>query len=293
VSALPDAALAQNRERFAALRVPVIALAEAAGRAIMAVYAGDFAVERKDDRSPLTEADLASHHVLVEGLRALTPDVPVLSEESAALDVAERRAWPRLWLVDPLDGTREFVKKNGEFCVCIALIDEGAPVLGVVHAPVTGVTWSAVAGEGAWRREAGGADVPLGGLVPTASTAASTAASVAGSSLPPTLRVAASRSHLDPRTAALLERIPGAERVAMGSALKFGLLAEGRLDVYPRFGPTSEWDTAAGQCLVEAVGGAVLDLDGRPLRYNRRDTLLNGDFIALRDPALPWRTWLG
>ncbi len=148
MSALPDAALAQNRERFAALRVPVIALAEAAGRAIMAVYAGDFAVERKDDRSPLTEADLASHHVLVEGLRALTPDVPVLSEESAALDVAERRAWPRLWLVDPLDGTREFVKKNGEFCVCIALIDEGAPVLGVVHAPVTGVTWSAVAGEG-------------------------------------------------------------------------------------------------------------------------------------------------
>jgi 3'(2'), 5'-bisphosphate nucleotidase len=259
-----------------ALRSAVIALAETAGRAIMAVYAQDFAVARKDDRSPLTDADLASHHVLVDGLHAMTPDIPVLSEESAAIDVAERRAWPRLWLVDPLDGTREFVKKNGEFCVCIALVDDGVPVLGVVHAPVTGVTWSAVAGEGAWRREAGGEDVPLAAM-PSATSS---------------LRVAASRSHLDPRTAAVLERLPGAERVAMGSALKFGLLAEGALDVYPRFGPTSEWDTAAGQCLVEAVGGAVIDLSGVPLRYNHRDTLLNGDFIALRDPALPWRDWI-
>lgn len=268
----------------AALRLPAIALAEQAGRAIMAVYARDFVVESKDDRSPLTEADLASHHVLVDGLRALTPEVPVLSEESAALDVAERRAWSRLWLVDPLDGTREFVKKNGEFCVCVALIENGAPLLGVVHAPVTGLTWSAVAGVGAWRREAGADEMPLGALAASVSAATPLA--------PPPLRVAASRSHLDARTAALLDRLPNAERVAMGSALKFGLLAEGRLDLYPRFGPTSEWDTAAGQCLVEAVGGAVLGLDGRRLRYNQRETLLNGDFIALRDPALPWRTWL-
>ena len=261
---------------YAALREPAIALAEAAGRAVMSVYARDFAVGRKDDRSPLTEADLASHRLLVAGLEALTPDIPVLSEESAALDPAVRRGWPRLWLVDPLDGTREFIKKNGEFCVCIALIERGAPVLGLVHAPSTGVTWSALAGAGAWRREGGGNDVAL-----------------AARDAPPSgLRVAASRSHLDPRTAALLERLPDAERVSMGSALKFGLLAEGRLDLYPRFGPTSEWDTAAGQCLVEAVGGAVVDLDGHPLRYNGRDTLLNGDFIALRDPSLPWRTWL-
>ena len=269
-----------------ALREPVIALAVAAGRAIMAVYAEDFAVERKDDRSPLTEADLASHRLLVAGLEALTPDIPVLSEESVALDPAVRRAWPRLWLVDPLDGTREFVKKNGEFCVCIALVERGAPVLGVVHAPVTGVTWSAAAGEGAWRREAGGADVAL------ASHDASPACGPGAVTPPAGLRVAASRSHLDPRTAALLERLPEAQRVPMGSALKFGLLAEGRLDLYPRFGPTSEWDTAAGQCLVEAVGGAVLDLEGRPLRYNQRDTLLNGDFVAVRDARLPWRPWL-
>lgn len=265
-----------------ALRAPVLALAEQAGHAILTVYARTFAVETKGDQSPLTEADLVSHRLLVGGLRSLAPDIPVLSEESAALDPAERMTWPRLWLVDPLDGTREFVKRNGEFCVCIALIEEGVPVLGVVHAPVTGVSWSAVMGEGAWRREGEGADVTL---MPGA----------AGVHAEPTasrLRVAASRSHLDPRTAALLERLSDAERVPMGSALKFGLLAEGRLDVYPRFGPTSEWDTAAGQCLVEAIGGAVLDLDGRALRYNRRDTLLNGDFIALRDSTLPWRTWL-
>ena len=285
---------AAHRASHGALRQPAIALAEAAGRAIMAVYAQDFAVERKDDRSPLTEADLASHHLLVAGLEALTPDIPVLSEESAALDPAVRRAWPRLWLVDPLDGTREFVKKNGEFCVCIALVERGAPLIGVVHAPVTGVTWSAAAGEGAWRREAGGDDLALATRAVGSSTAFAALDIAPGSSSSPPagLRVAASRSHVDPRTAALLERLPAPERVPMGSALKFGLLAEGRLDLYPRFGPTSEWDTAAGQCLVEAVGGAVLDLDGRPLRYNQRDTLLNGDFVAVRDARLPWRSWL-
>ena len=281
MSAAAGAQAADAAARYAALREPALALAEAAGRAILDVYARDFAVEAKDDRSPLTEADLASHRLLVAGLEALTPDIPVLSEESAALGPAERRAWPRLWLVDPLDGTREFVKKNGEFCVCIALVEHGVPVLGLVHAPVTGVTWSALANHGAWRREADGHEIALGSR-----------AALAGASTDTGLRVAASRSHLDPRTAALLERLPEAERVPLGSALKFGLLAEGRLDLYPRFGPTSEWDTAAGQCLVEAVGGAVLDLEGRPLRYNQRDTLLNGDFIAVADAGLPWRTWL-
>ncbi len=271
---------------YAALRAPVIALAEAAGRAIMAVYASEFSIEAKDDHSPLTEADLAAHRLLVAGLEALTPDIPVLSEESAAIDPAERRGWPRLWLVDPLDGTREFVKKNGEFCVCIALIEHGVAVLGVVHAPVTGVSWSALSGVGTWRRDAGTAEMALAARKGLSLGAGTVGAPGSG------LRVAASRSHLDARTAALLERLPESERVPMGSALKFGLLAEGRIDLYPRFGPTSEWDTAAGQCLVEAVGGAVLGLDGRPLRYNQRDTLLNPDFIAIADAQLPWRTWL-
>ncbi|GIX38645.1 3'(2'),5'-bisphosphate nucleotidase CysQ [Silanimonas lenta] len=265
----------------AALRAPLVALARRAGEAILAVYARDFGVEAKADRSPLTEADLASHRVLVAGLGALAPGIPVLSEESPASEVAERRRWRRLWLVDPLDGTREFVKKNGEFCVCIALVEDGVPVLGVVHAPVGDTGWSALAGGGVWKHGPEGREQRL----------APRPASVT----PPTLaglRVAASRSHLDARTAALLERLPGAERVALGSALKFGLLAEGRLDLYPRFGPTSEWDTAAGQCLVEAMGGAVLDLEGRPLRYNQRDTLINGDFLALSDPRLPWESLL-
>jgi len=272
-----------------ALRLPVVALAEQAGRAIMAVYAGAFVVEAKDDHSPRTDADLTAHALLTEGLQALAPDIPVLSEEAAEVPWATRRSWSRLWLVDPLDGTREFVKKNGEFCVCIALVDDGVPVLGVVHAPASGLTWSAVAGVGAWRREAGAAETLL---VPRPPLTAAPVGDV-DSSKPEPLRVAASRSHRDARTDALLARLPGALPVAMGSAIKFGLLAEGGIDLYPRFGPTSEWDTAAGQCLVEAVGGAVLSLDGEPLRYNRRPGLVNADFIALADPALPWRTWLG
>ena len=220
-AAAPEAADATPQAGRAALRGPAIDLAVAAGRAIMAVYAREFAVASKDDRSPLTEADLASHRLLVAGLEALTPDIPVLSEESAALDPSVRRGWPRLWLVDPLDGTREFVKKNGEFCVCIALVERGAPVLGIVHAPVAGTTWSAVAGLGAWRREAGGSDLSLGRRAARAGARTGTG-----------LRVAASRSHLDPRTAALLERLPEAERVPMGSALKFGLLGDVRVVVY-------------------------------------------------------------
>jgi len=271
------------------LREPAIALAEAAGRAILAVYGADFAVAAKQDHSPLTAADLAAHAVLIEGLQALTPDIPVLSEEAAEIPWATRRTWSRLWLVDPLDGTREFVKKNGEFCVCLALVEDGVPLLGVVHAPVAGVTWSALRGHGAWRRETGAGEALLAPRPPP------TAASVGGvdpSKPKPVLRVAASRSHRDARTDALLARLPDALPVAMGSAIKFGLLAEGRLDFYPRFAPTSEWDTAAGQCLVEAVGGAVLGLDGEPLRYNQRPGLINADFIALADPTLPWRTWL-
>jgi 3'(2'), 5'-bisphosphate nucleotidase len=276
-----------NRESSELQRFAVIALAEQAGKAIMAVYAGDFDVAAKHDRSPLTEADMASHHLLVAGLEALTPEIPVLSEESTALEPTVRRSWPELWLVDPLDGTREFVKKNGEFCVCIARVAHGIPELGVVHSPVTGVTWSAVRGKGAWRRELDGSEIALS-PAPMASADALAAMTHSGNGL----RVAASRSHLDARTSALLDRLPSAERLAMGSALKFGMLADGRLDFYPRFGPTSEWDTAAGQCLVEAMGGAVLDLNGEPLRYNQRDTLLNGDFIAMRDARLPWRNWL-
>lgn len=259
-----------------AVRDGVVAIARDAAQAILRVYAGDFDVERKADASPLTEADMAAHHCIVSGLAALTPGVPVLSEESAhAVPLAQRRAWRRLWIVDPLDGTREFVKRNGEFCINIALVEEGTPVFGLILAPVTGVLWHGTPGEGAWRIDGDGVR-GIGVRRPAA----------------PPLRVAASRSHLDPRTAALMHRIGHTEAVGMGSALKFCLLAEGGMDVYPRFAPTSEWDTAAGQAILEASGGAVLDPRGRPLRYNARDTLLNGDFIALGDVSLPWRHWV-
>ncbi|MFN3311218.1 MAG: 3'(2'),5'-bisphosphate nucleotidase CysQ, partial [Thermomonas sp.] len=221
-----------------ALREGVIGIAQRAAAAILAVYEGEFAVQHKDDRSPLTAADLAAHRCIVEGLQALTPGIPVLSEESRAIDIAERRRWRRLWVVDPLDGTREFVKRNGEFTINIALVEDGVAVFGLIQQPVTGALWHGAPGRGAFRRE-DAADRPIHARIPAAAP----------------LRIAASRSHRDARTQALLDALPGSEVVGCGSALKFCRIAEGAIDLYPRFGPTSEWDTAAGQAIVEAAGG--------------------------------------
>jgi 3'(2'), 5'-bisphosphate nucleotidase len=250
------------------LREGVIAIARKAAAEILAVYDSEFAIAHKDDRSPLTAADLASHRCIVEGLRALTPGIPVLSEESSDTDIAARRQWSTFWLVDPLDGTREFIKRNGEFTVNIALIEDGVATFGVIQQPVTGALWHGAPGAGAFRRE-GDADTAIHVRIPATAP----------------LRIAASRSHRDERTQAVLDAL-GGEAVACGSSLKFCQIAEGGIDLYPRFGPTSEWDTAAGQAILEAGGGAVLDPRGRPFRYNRRDTLLNGDFVAFGDIAL-------
>ncbi|HEY1035977.1 MAG TPA: 3'(2'),5'-bisphosphate nucleotidase CysQ, partial [Pseudoxanthomonas sp.] len=182
---------------------------------------------------------------------------------------------PTYWLVDPLDGTREFIKRNGEFTVNIALIEQNEPIFGVVHAPVTGETWHARQGRNAYRR-VGDVDTQIRTRSPATAP----------------LKVAASRSHRDARTQAFLDAMGGIEEMSLGSSLKFCRIAEGTLDVYPRFGPTSEWDTAAAQCVLEAAGGALLAPDGRAFRYNRRETLLNGDFVAMGDMTLPWRTWL-
>ena len=264
------------------LREGVIAIAREAADAILAVYDSEFAIQHKDDRSPLTAADLAAHRCIVAGLSALTPDIPVLSEESAhEVPTALRRSWSRLWVVDPLDGTREFIKRNGEFTVNIALVDAGEAVFGVVQAPVTGDLWYGSAATGAFRRE-GDRDTAVRVRAPAQAP----------------LRVAASRSHRDPRTESFMARMAASvggavEPIGLGSSLKFCRVAEGGLDLYPRFGPTSEWDTAAAQCVLEGAGGAVLDPRGRPFRYNQRDTLLNGDFVALGDLSLPWREWLG
>ena len=258
-----------------ALRGPVVELAQRAGDAIMAVYRSDFAVEHKADRSPLTEADMAAHRVIAAGLPELAPGLPVLSEERLAPGYDERRLWGRYWLVDPLDGTREFVKRNGEFTVNIALIEEGDPILGVVFAPVLDELSHAVRGAGA--------EVQRGGE--------STALRVRPRSSPP-LRVMGSRSHADGRLGSFLERAGEHELISLGSSLKFCRLAEGGADVYLRYGPTSEWDTAAGQCVLEEAGGAVTDLAGQALRYNQRDSLLNPDFVASADPQGAWRAYL-
>lgn len=249
----------------------IVSIAREAGEKIRAIYASDFAVTHKDDDSPLTQADLAAHAHIVQALAALTPQVPVLSEEAADIAPAVRRAWTRYWLVDPLDGTREFVKRNGEFTVNIALIERGAPVLAVVHAPILGVTYGGERAAGAWKEEASGRR------------------SIRTRARPARLSVVCSRSHRDPDTEALLARIGPHEAVSRGSSLKLGLVAEGVADLYPRFGPTSEWDTAAGQCVVEAAGGAVLRLpDLVPLRCNQSDSLLNPSFIAVGDGAQDW-----
>lgn len=264
----------------AALVEGAIAIARVAAAAILDIYDGEFAVERKADASPLTAADLAAHHAILAGLARLTPDIPVLSEESAdEVGVEQRRGWERLWLVDPLDGTREFVKRNGEFSVNLALIERGEPVFGVVLAPVGGALWHGARGGHAYRRD-GDQERRIRVQAPPAQP----------------LRVAASRSHHSQRSDDFLARAHreapgGIAMVSLGSSLKFCRIAEGSLDLYPRFGPTSEWDTAAGQCVLEAAGGELLDPQGRPFRYNQRDSLLNGDFIALGDASLPWRAW--
>lgn len=257
------------------LEKAILQIARDAGEAIMKVYQQDFAVEFKGDNSPLTAADMAAHHIIEQGLNILTPSMPVLSEESADIAWETRKAWPRYWLVDPLDGTREFVKKNGEFTVNIALIEDGRATFGVIYAPALEITW--------WGDDVQGAFMRQGG---------ETKKIAVDKSARRHLRVAASRSHLDEITAAALARMGEIEPMSMGSSLKFCRMAEGAMDVYPRFAPTSEWDTAAGQAILEAAGGVVLNLDGSAFRYNGKESLLNPHFIALANAQLPWRSWL-
>jgi len=247
-------------------------IARTAGARILEIYEGDFAVERKEDNSPLTAADLAAHRAILDGLHVLTPQIPILSEESAeqaSWDV--RRQWLRYWLVDPLDGTREFVKRNGEFTVNIALIEGDRPVLGVVQTPVGGELACAWRGGGAWIARPG-----------------EKARRVATRRRASPIVVAGSRSHASAHESELLARLGHCAKMPLGSSLKFLRIAAADADLYIRLGPTSEWDTGAGQCVLEEAGGLVLDMRGEPLRYNTRDSLLNPDFVALGDAAADW-----
>jgi 3'(2'), 5'-bisphosphate nucleotidase len=246
-------------------------LAKRAGAAILEVYAGQFEVTDKADQSPLTIADLRSHELIVQGLATIDPSTPVLSEEASEIPFEKRRAWQRYWLVDPLDGTREFVSRNGEFTVNIALIQEHRAVAGVVYVPVRDVLYFGTLAGGAYRSIKSGAAQKI---------------SVAPAQQP--LRVVGSRSHRDPEFAKLLPKLEPCELLSVGSSIKFCLVAEGSADFYPRFGPTSEWDTAAAQAILEAAGGAVLGLDGSPLRYNTKASLLNPSFVAFGDGSRAW-----
>ncbi|HHQ14291.1 MAG TPA: 3'(2'),5'-bisphosphate nucleotidase [Chromatiales bacterium] len=250
---------------------PVIDIARAAGREILAIYESDFEVETKADHSPLTAADSAAHRLIVARLNELTPDIPVWSEESAAIPYSERAGWTRFWLVDPLDGTKEFIKRNGEFTVNIALVEGHEPVLGIVHVPVSGRDYFGARGHGAFL-DSGGEPQPIHVQRPAADP----------------VRVVGSRSHRGASLEHFLQKLGPHEIVPMGSSLKLCLVASGDADVYPRLGPTSEWDTAAAQAVVECAGGFVVDLDGHPLRYNTRVEVLNPYFIVYGDDSRDW-----
>ena len=247
-------------------------IAHQAGEAILEIYQKDFAIYEKSDESPLTEADLAAHNIIVEGLSHIS-DLPILSEESADIAWETRSQWQQYWLVDPLDGTKEFIKKNGEFTVNIALIENGEPVLGVVYAPVLNTTYAGSKGEGAFKV----VDGDKSAIAPRAHQSGET------------WKVVGSRSHQSPAIQSLLESLPGeTELVAMGSSLKLCLVAEGAAHLYPRLGPTSEWDTGAAQAVVEAAGGKVtiinedapLAEDAEALRYNQKESVLNPYFLV-------------
>lgn len=257
----------------------LIAIARQAGSAIMQVYAGEINVESKSDNSPLTQADLAAHRIIEAGLKQLTPDIPLLSEESADIPYEVRSQWHQYWLVDPLDGTREFIKRNGEFTVNIALIEGNRSVIGIVYAPAMGLLYYAD-GSGAYKQPDEHPAIAIRARELNAQN----------------ITIAGSRSHSDARLQKFVEnmerKLSPAELIPMGSSLKICMVAEGAADLYPRLGLTSEWDTAAAQCVLEMAGGSLLDTQGKPLLYNSKESLLNPEFFAGGATAHDWRQYL-
>lgn len=251
----------------------------AAGEAILEVYQReeDLDISTKDNDSPLTEADLNAHKVIVEALYELTPGLPVLSEESRAVPWKERQYWDTYWLVDPLDGTKEFISRNGEFTVNIALIDNGRPIMGVVYVPVLGILYYG-SPDGAYKEEGGNSEAIQVAKIDEQQH---------------TVAVVASRSHKGDELEDWLERaavrFPQLELVSMGSSLKICLVAEGRADIYPRLALTSEWDTAAAQAILEAAGGILTDTHFNIYRYNQKEDILNPYFFAIGDRTFDWQ----
>ncbi|MCV6615391.1 MAG: 3'(2'),5'-bisphosphate nucleotidase CysQ [Cellvibrionaceae bacterium] len=268
-----------------ACRQQLLTIARTAGDAIMEVYrhCDGIKVDSKADDSPLTQADLAAHHIIVEGLAQLSPQLPVLSEEGQLPDFSERSQWQRYWLIDPLDGTKEFINRNDEFTVNIALIEAGRPRLGLVYAPALALAF--------WGNTLGDSDIACQYRGDICSANAQPIAA-APQALGQTLAVVGSRRHgaeaLEALVAKLQQQFGEIEFKAMGSSLKLCLVASGEAQLYPRLAPTCEWDTAAAQAVVEAAGGQVLGPDFKPLSYNHKADILNPHFYVIGDNSLGW-----
>ncbi len=256
----------------------IIRIAEEAGHAILEIYERNckLKVNTKADASPVTEADLLAHKLIVTSLQRLTPEIPILSEESSSIDHNLRQCWPRHWLVDPLDGTKEFINRNGEFTVNIALIEAGKPALGVVYVPVTKTTYAGIPGFGASKQG------PNGKAQVLKTKALNRYNKV---------NLVTSRSHLDAKVATCaqaLEKIAPVTQTPIGSSLKLCLIAEGLADIHIRIGRTCEWDIGAAQAVLTAAGGKVVDFNGNPLSYNQKNDLYNPNFIAVADRKFNW-----
>jgi len=247
---------------YSSILPEVIRVADEASDRVLHIYQSDFKVSYKEDESPITAADIASHEIIVRGLRNISRDIPILSEESVAAPWEERRHWRRFWLIDPIDGTRDFTQRTGEFTVNIAMIEDGVPVMGVVTAPALKEAFWGVKGEGAHKRDRTGLIHRIRVAEPGE-----------------VKRVVASKNHLNDETRAFIDSLGEHQTVQAGSSLKFCRIAEGHADIYPRMGPTSEWDTGAAHAILRAAGGDVQSVDGLSLQYGKKD-VLNPHFIA-------------
>lgn len=247
---------------YSSILPDVIKVADAASEKVLHIYESDFKVEFKEDRSPITAADVASHEEIVRGLRNISRDIPILSEEGKSIPWEERKHWHRFWLIDPIDGTKDFTQRTGEFTVNIALIENGEPVMGVVTAPALKEAYWGVVGEGAYKRERTGKVHRIRVAEPKDAK-----------------RVVASKNHLNEETRQFIDTLGEHELVQAGSSLKFCRIAEGHADIYPRLGPTCEWDTGAAHAVLLAAGGRIETLEGQPLRYGKED-VLNPFFVA-------------
>jgi len=242
----------------------LIKISKEAGEGILEVYSTDFTYEIKEDLSPITKADMLSHNIIYEQLKLITPDIPILSEENSDIPFSIRSLWKQYWLIDPLDGTKEFINRNGEFTVNIALIKNNRPVFGLIHIPVFNETYWGLETRGSYLIDKNSNEIKLS----------------VSDNLNDPLRIVASRSHASLELISCLEKIENYELIKVGSSLKFCLIAKGDADCYPRFGATSEWDTAAGEIIACSAGANMVDIKNRSLIYNNRKDFINPSFLV-------------